>query len=189
MKINTTNLIRILLLLFFISFSFLFYYYSPEKIINFIGVENAYILMFILALVGGMTTFSGVPYHVILIMLASGGLNPFYIGLSSSFGVMLGDTTSYYVGYSGGHIVPKKIQNNLQKFCSYCLSHPRILPIAFLLYGSLVPLSNDFIVISMGLARFPFWRVMIPLGIGNLIFNISLAYLSVYAYQFTINLF
>ena len=63
------------------------------------------------------------------------------------------------------------------------------MPIAFFLYDSLVPLSNDFIVISMGLARYPFWRVMIPLGLGNLVFNISLAYLALYVYGFIKNIF
>jgi len=48
---------RILLILFFIGCSFLLYYSSPEKLIEFIGVENAYFFIFILALIGGITTF------------------------------------------------------------------------------------------------------------------------------------
>ena len=57
-------LLGILPLLFFASLSFyLFAYSSPERIVDLIGVNNAYALLFILAFLGGLTTFSGVPYH------------------------------------------------------------------------------------------------------------------------------
>lgn len=189
MKINILNIFRIILLAVFVGISVFFYYSSPEKLILYIGVENAYVLMLILAFLGGLTTFSGVPYHAILVLLASGGLNPFFLGISAASGVILGDTTSYYVGYSGGSVIPQKARKILQKFCSFCLARPKLSPIAFFLYGSFVPFSNDFIVISMGLARYPFWRVMIPLGLGNFVFNISLAYFALYAYEFTKSLF
>lgn len=186
---NFSYIFRALLIFVFISVSVFFYYSSPEELIRYIGVENAYILMFFLALWGGLTTFSGVPYHAVLVLLASGGLNSIILGVSAAIGVTLGDTTSYYIGYSGGIIIPRKIQNILKKFCSFCLARPKFLPAAFFLYGSLVPLSNDFIVISMGLARYPFWRTMIPLGLGNLVFNISLAYIALYAYDFLKSIF
>src|SRR3989304_4912501 len=154
---------RILLILFFIGCSFLLYYSSPEKLIEFIGVENAYFFIFILALIGGITTFSGIPYHLVL--------------------VTLGDSTSYYVGHQGKVILPQNIQNFLGRISAFGFKHPRLLPLFFFLYGSFVPFSNDFIVISMGLARYPFWRVMLPLGAGNLVFNISLAFFALYAYD------
>ena len=182
MKKSYLYIFRIILIFLFIGATIFFYYSSPDELILFIGVENAYLLMFVLALLGGLTTFSGIPYHAILVILASGGLNPLLLGVSAASGVMIGDATSYYLGYSGGTFVPQKIQKILQKFCNFCLAYPRLSPIAFFLYGSLVPFSNDFIVISMGLARYPFWRVMVPLGLGNLVFNISLAYFALYAY-------
>ncbi|OGF67647.1 hypothetical protein A3B26_03385 [Candidatus Giovannonibacteria bacterium RIFCSPLOWO2_01_FULL_48_47] len=178
-------LLGILPLLFFASLSFyLFAYSSPERIVDLIGVNNAYALLFILAFLGGLTTFSGVPYHLFLITLATGGLNPLFLGFSAAGGVMLGDSTSYYVGYRGGAIAPEGVQRIFQQIYSFNSTHPKILPLFCLLYGSFVPFSNDFITISAGIARYPFWRVMIPLGLGNAIFNVSLAYLSTRAYDF-----
>jgi len=175
---------RIMLILLFISMSFYFYAYSsPEEMISFIGVKNAYSLIFVLAFLGGMTTFSGIPYHLVLITLATGGLNPLFLGLSTATGVMLGDSTSYYVGYQGSVIIPGALQKILMIIRNFGLKHPKILPLFFFLYGSLSPFSNDFIVISMGLSQYPFWRVMVPLGLGNLVFNISLAYLATQAYN------
>src|SRR3989344_968962 len=104
----------LLLITFFILWSFVFHYSSPESIIDWVGVENAYLLIFILALMGGFTTFSGIPYHVVLVALAVGGLNPFILGIAASFGVMIGDSTSYYIGYGGRVLVPEKIQKWLE---------------------------------------------------------------------------
>ncbi|MDD5589815.1 MAG: hypothetical protein PHQ47_01415 [Candidatus Portnoybacteria bacterium] len=163
---------------------FFFIYSSPEKFIGFIGVSNAYALIFILATLGGMTTFSGIPYHLILITMATGGLNPLLLGLATSFGVMLGDSTSYYIGYQGRIIAPPRWHGFFEKIYNFGLKYPKLLPFFFFIYGSFMPFSNDFIVISMGLARYPFWRLMIPLGLGNLVFNIGLSYLSIYAYNF-----
>ena len=88
-------------ILFIISFSLLLYLYvDPENFINLIGLENAYILMFLTAFVGGLTTFNFIPYYSIIILLVSAGLNPLYVGAASAVGVMCGDTFSYFVGYS-----------------------------------------------------------------------------------------
>lgn len=174
----------IIFIIFIIGYSFFLLHSSPEKLITFIGIENAYLLILVLAFIGGLSTFSGVPYHLVLIALAAGGVNPLLLGLSASFGVMLGDSTSYFIGYHGSAIVPGGVQKFLQKVQSFFMKYPKLLPLFFFLYGSFVPFSNDFIVISMGLARYPFWRVMIPLGLGNVVFNVSLAFLAIHAYGF-----
>lgn len=175
---------RIALILLFVSASFYFYVYSsPEELISLIGVENAYLLIFILAFLGGITTFSGIPYHLVLITLATGGLNPVLLGTSTALGVMLGDTTSYYVGYQGSAIIPGAFHKILNMIRNFGLKHPRMLPLLFFLYGCISPFSNDFIVISMGLSHYPYWRVIVPLGLGNLVFNIFLACFANQAYD------
>lgn len=174
---------RLIFITFFVSFSLLFYYSSPEQVISFIGAENGYFIIFILALIGGLTTFSGVPYHLVLLTLAAGGLNPLLLGLCTAVGVMLGDTTSYFIGYGGREVIPEKIQKYLHKLFAFGAKYPRALPVFFFLFGALTPLSNDFIVISAGLAKYPFKKVMIPLALGNLVFNIMVAYLGFYAYS------
>ena len=181
--------VRILLsitpFLFFASISVYFYFYSsPEQLVEWVGAENSYFLIFVLALFGGLTTFSGVPYHLVLITLAIGGLNPLLLGLSTAVGVILGDSTSYYVGYSGGEVMPGRVQKIVNRIYIYTAGYPKLLQVFFFLFGSLTPISNDFIVISAGIAKYPFWKVIIPLGLGNLVFNISLAYFAVSACSF-----
>ncbi|MDD3487418.1 MAG: hypothetical protein PHF35_03520 [Candidatus Moranbacteria bacterium] len=174
---------RIIFISLFFGLSFYLYFFSStEKMVSSIGVENAYLLMFVLAFIGGMSTFTAIPYHLVLITLATGGLNSFLLGASTAVGVMCGDTTSYFLGYQGSAIIPQSFQRILNAIRRFGLKYPRILPIFFFLYGALSPFSNDFIVVSMGLSRYPYWKVMIPLGLGNLVFNITLAYFSLQAY-------
>ena len=174
---------RVIFIIFLLSFSFLFYYSSPEKLIGWIGVQNSYLLIFILAFIGGLSTFSGVPYHLVLITLASGGANPLLLGTVTAVGVMIGDSTSYLLGYEGSEIIPARVQSIMEKIFAFGQKHPTALPVFFFLYGALTPFSNDFLVIPAGLAKYPFKKIMIPLALGNMVFNILLAYSGSYAYR------
>lgn len=167
-------------LIFILVSFFLYVYVTPEKLIAYVGAENAYVLMFITAFISGLTTFNGVPYLPILLVLASGGINPLFLGLSSAMGIMLGDSTSYYIGYKGGEIVSSRIQK-LSDFVRRIMEkYPRAFPIFCFVYGSISPLSNDFITMSSGLAKYPFSKMMVPLALGNLVFNITLAFIGGY---------
>ncbi|MFA6094684.1 MAG: hypothetical protein WC757_02245 [Candidatus Paceibacterota bacterium] len=151
-------------------------YISPEQLITHIGINNSYLVISLLAFLSGLLTFSLVPYHVVLVALAVGGLNPLLLGLVTTIGIMLGDSVSYYLGYQGRVIIPVRFQSLFKKIHLFGTGHPRLFPFIFFLYGAIVPFSNDFIGISMGLIRYPFWRVIIPLGLGNLVFNSTLAF-------------
>jgi membrane protein YqaA with SNARE-associated domain len=173
---------RILFIFFIFLLSYFVFFSTPEKLVSLIGVQNSYAFLFLLAFLGGLTTFTGAPYHPTLVVLVLGGLNPLLGGVTAAVGVMLGDSTSYLVGYHGGAILPGGLQKILKRLLNYFMRYPRALPFFFFAYGAFIPFSNDFIVVTMGLARYPFWRVFIPLGLGNLVFNIGLAYLAVHAY-------
>ena len=42
---------------------------------------------------------------------------------------MIGDSTSYYVGYRGGAVVPEGVQRIFQQIYSSSLWYPKILPL------------------------------------------------------------
>ena len=169
-------------LLFLVVWTFLIYQFSPNEIVEKLGVRNGYAVAFIAAFLAGISTFTSAPYALVVITLGAGGFSPLFIGLVSAFGLFLGDSTSYLLGYYGHHVVPNGLQEELQKVHAWLMARKRseTIPIFIFLYGALFPLSNDFVVISFGLARYPFWRVMIPLALGSVIFNMMLVYLGRY---------
>ncbi len=164
--------------------AFFFFYTTPDALVAYIGIKNAYILMFSFAMLGGMTTFNTVPYFSLILVLASAGVSPLLLGLSSACGVMCGDSFSYFIGHQGATVIPDKLRTLFASIYQLAEKHPTVFPLVCFLYGSLSPLSNDFITIPAGMAHISYPRVIIPLALGNLVFNISLAYLCVYAYDY-----
>lgn len=179
------HLPKIIFIAFFIGLSFFLFRSSPDELVSLIGVHNSYLVVFVLAFFGGLSTFTGVPYQPVLALFAAGNSFPALFGLAAAFGVILGDSTSYFVGYHGSVIIPEKVNKLLRRLLSFFMRFPRLLPFFFFFYGAFVPLSNDFIVVTMGMAKYPFWRVMVPLGIGNIVFNVGLALIACYSLGFS----
>ncbi len=163
-----------------ISIVFIFFI-GPETLVDYIGVQNAYVLMFLVAAIGGLSTFNSVPYLAVLFVLANTGVDPLWLGVVSAIGVMCGDSFSYVLGRSGGSVIPDSFQFVFKNIRQFALEHPRLYPGFCFLYGALCPLSNDFVTISAGIANISYKKVMVPLALGNIVFSIGFAYVSVYA--------
>lgn len=173
-------------LLFLVAWTSLVYQFSPDEVIEKLGVRNGYVLAFVAAFLAGISTFISAPYALVIITLGAGGLSPIFIGLVSALGLFLGDSTSYILGYYGHHVVPTGLQEELQKVNTWLMArkHAWTVLVLIFLYGAFFPFSNDLVVISFGLVRYPFWRVMTPLALGSIVFNMILAYLGKYGMEY-----
>lgn len=163
-----------------ISLVFIFFI-GAESLVDYIGVQNAYVLMFLVAGLGGLSTFNSVPYLAVLFVLANTGVNPLWLGLTSALGVMCGDSFSFFLGKSSGTVIPDSFKYIFSLIKNLAQAHPKIFPGFCFLYGAVCPLSNDFVTIASGMAGIVYTKVMVPLALGNIVFNISFAYLCVYA--------
>lgn len=173
-----------MLVVVFVAWTVLLSKISPTEIVEYLGVSNGYLIAFIVAFIGGLSTFINFPYQLIIFTLGAGGLNPVLVGFCAGAGVFLGDTISYVIGYHGRHILPGRIQSIFDRFANWCLAAPSgFVPVMLYLYGALIPLPNDLIVISFGLARYAYWKVMLPLTLGNITFNTTIAFFGWYSYR------
>ena len=154
-----------------------------ETLIDTVGSDNAYLLMFVLGMVGGFTTFTGIPYHLVLMSLAAGGLDPVWLGIATALGVMTGDSTMFVIGSRVKDSLPPRWQATIDRLSGLLLRHPRIIAPALVVYGTFSPFSNDFVVGSLSVAGYAYWRTILPLTLGNTLYNIGLAYLGFYAYE------
>lgn len=168
----------ILLLLVMVAGTVLLWNLSPQELVARVGPNNAYALLFGLAFVSGLSLFGATPYHLVVVTLALGGMSPWLLGITAGTGVMCGDAFSYGLGYGGAAVVPGRMLRWAQRLAAFLRRYPRWTPAFFFLYGSLAPFSNDLVGVTMGLARFPFVRVMVPLALGNVVFNTGLAFLA-----------
>jgi len=154
-----------------------------QTIINSVGTNNALVIMFVVAMVGGVTTFSGVPYELLLISLAYGGMNPLLLGVVTATGIMIGDSVSYVIGRQGGMLFSPRVHAFFIKISTFLEEHPRLVFPGLVLYGAFSPFSNDFIMIATGLSGYAYLRTIVPLWIGNIIYHTLMAYLGIYAYS------
>jgi len=165
----------------FVAWTIFIYQFPPSDVVQFVGVGNGYLATLILSFIGGISVLISLPYQLVVMMFAAGGLNPWLLGLVTSIGQFGGDNVSFLLGYSGRHIAPNRAARLMDRFRNWCIRRPYWqMAGALFVYGSISPLSNDWILIPMGLGRYPYWRVMLPLELGNIVFNTSIALLGTY---------
>lgn len=179
----------IFVLVIFVAVSITLGSIPSETLINYVGSDNAFILMFALGLLGGLTTFTGIPYHLILMNFASGGISPIGLGISTAIGVMIGDSTMFFIGKKVQTSLSPKILGHIDTIAKSLQKHPKLITPALITYGTFSPFSNDFVVASMSIMGYSYKRIILPLALGNIFFNIALAYLGLYAYSSIISLF
>lgn len=177
------KLVGILTVLGTIGLSLLLVSIPTETLLDAIGTQNAYVFVYLIALLGSITTFASIPYPLILIGLVAGGLNPLWAGCLSALGVITSDTLTFFAARRGRALLPDYLSGSLEKLSAWLQKHPKLFMPVLALYGTVSPLSNDFAVISLSLMRYPFWRVVPVLAIGNLVYNLAIAFLGVYAYD------
>lgn len=149
---------------FFMDFS-LVLGYSGAIVISFIG--NATIL---------------VPFPYIAVVFILGGLtdgitpeflfDPLIVGILSGIGATLGEMTGYVVGYTGGRLIDEDQRSGFRK---YVEDHPWSTPLV-LWFLAATPIPDDVLIVPLGAAKYPWWRVIIPQFIGKTMFLTAIAY-------------
>jgi len=167
----------------FVGLSFAIAQIPTDTLIDYIGSENAWLLMFILGAIGGISTFVTVPYQVVLMSFASAGISPVVLGIATALGVMIGDSTMFVLSKQVQGKLSDNQQKRLDSWSEYFAKHPRLVAPCLVAYGTFSPLSNDFVVAGLSLMNFNYLRIVIPLTIGNIFYNIAIAYLGVNFYQ------
>ena len=166
-----------LIVFLFIIWSILLYNFSPNEIVEYFGINNSYLIVLILGFLGGTSILFPFPYYLFVLTFGAGGANPILLGICAGFGVILGETTSYFIGYHGRIIFSEKYQKKFNILCKHCNKkiNTILLSIVLFLYGAFVPFPNDLLILPLGAARYNYWKLIIPLGLGNIVFNVLLA--------------
>lgn len=189
MVVNKKKIVGALAIAGTVGLSLLFVSIPSDTLIGYVGTENGYLLMYLIAFMGSITTFAGIPYPLFLINLVAGGFSPIFMGLVSAAGVSTADSFTFFATKKGGALLSEKLYHSFARIAVHIENHPAILTPGLMLYGVVSPLSNDFAVISLSLMQYRYIRVVLPLAVGNVAYNIGIAYLGAYAYSWIVNLF
>jgi membrane protein YqaA with SNARE-associated domain len=135
---------------------------------------------FFVAFIGNASFLIPIPYMIITFIL--GGLvntsgqflfDPITVGLVAGLGATIGEMTGYLLGWGGSRFIEEGQRN---AFSQYVEEHPRATP--FLVWFlAISPLPDDFVILPLGAAKYPWWKVAIPQFIGKSMFMILAAWI------------
>lgn len=161
--------------------SILFLYTTPEAFVAYIGIENGYVAVFMLAFLAGISPITGASYIMLMLTLVAGGVNPIILAVTVTTGDALGGVVAYFLGRASSAVAPPGVTHRLEQWVvGFSKKHPQWFPIAIFVYGCIAPMSNDAITIPMGLVRYPFWKVIIPLQAGTFVYHLIIAFGGLY---------
>ncbi len=154
-----------------------------------LGYPGAFIISFL----GNATILFPFPYIGVPFIL--GGIidevtsafvfNPWIIGLVAGFGAMLGEMTSYLIGYGGGQLIDQEQRNGFKEFIE---SHPKATPL-IIWFLAVTPIPDDILILPLGAAKYSWWRVAIPQFIGKTMFMMAIAWAGRIGLEFIGSLF
>lgn len=165
-----------------ISWTVLIYFINPKEIVEIIGVRSGYILVFSIAALGGFSSFSSTSFFTTVATLANGGMSPLFLGLAGGLGLTIGDSIFYYLGFKGKKVVSdtdSKWKKSINRISTWLKRGPDwLIQIFILIYAGFTPLPNDFLVVSLGLTKYPYKKMIGPILIGDIIATTIFAYLA-----------
>ena len=147
------------------------------EIVDYIGVENAYLISFLLAVFGGLSAVTGLSFFASVATFSSGGADPFLLALFGGLGVFLSDSIFFLAARYGVEILKKKAKplslwlvSKMEKFSL------NMILIGVYVYIGFTPLPNDILMIALAFIGTPFKRLAPVLMAGS----ITIVFLTAY---------
>lgn len=158
-----------------------------------ISLVLGYTGAFIVSFFGNATILFPFPYIAVPFIL--GGItdevtsmfvfDPWVIGFVAGFGALIGEMTGYIIGYGGGKLIDQEQRNGFREFIE---SHPRATPL-ILWFLAATPIPDDILIVPLGAARYPWWKVALPQLIGKTMFMIAIAWAGRFGLDFIETIF
>jgi membrane protein YqaA with SNARE-associated domain len=135
---------------------------------------------FIVSFLGNASFLFPIPYMMVTFFVGgfidpNTGLflfDPFLVGIISGLGATLGEMLGWLLGYGGGQFIE---ENQRTAFSDYIETHPNATPI-MIWFLAITPVPDDFLIVPLGAAKYPWWKVAIPQFIGKSMFMIMAAW-------------
>ncbi|PIP55505.1 MAG: hypothetical protein COX06_02790 [Candidatus Zambryskibacteria bacterium CG22_combo_CG10-13_8_21_14_all_42_17] len=166
------------ILAFIVAVNILLYFYDAKEIVSSIGIENTYIVIFIMAVIGGLSALTGAALFTTITAFAAGGAEPLILALAGGAGIFISDTIFYFLALHGRRSVPddwdkilNKIENRIEKYPKWMVLTGMYIYIGF------TPLPNDVLMIVLVIAGYTYKNIMWVLLAGSFTIAMVTAYL------------
>ena len=165
-----------LIISFLVLWALLLSLIGPTAIVGWLGIEQGYLVVFLVAAFGGISSLTATSYFATVITLAAGGLDPVLLGILGGAGVTIGDSLFFFAGRHGRSVLPDEWYTNLNRFGKWLKKQPSwIIPAIVYVYAAFTPFPNEFITVSVGLCGTRYRKIALPLLLGNITVTILIA--------------
>lgn len=174
-----TYLPLIITIVVLIGWAIFFYYVSPTVIVDYIGVKNAYLVAFILAVICGFSSLTGSTFYVALAALSHGGANPIILGLVGGIGLCISDYAFYFVASKGTSVIDTHWKKTTAFIRTWIYRVPDwLLYTIVFVYSAFAPIPNDVMLVALTLSDRPFKKFGPYLFAGDIASTLLLAYIT-----------
>lgn len=164
------------ILFFFILILFLFtlinivFFVGPGSIVEFLGVENTYAVIFLIAIFGGVSAFTSTSFYIMFFTFLVGGANPIPLAIIGGAGLTIGDMLFYYLGSKGRDLTQEtKYDTYIEKISKMVEKYSTQIVYLFIyLYTSFSPFPKDILSIAFGLLHYNIKILFTAMLFGNI---------------------
>lgn len=153
-----------------------------------ISLSLGYLGPFVVSFIGNASFLFPMPYMLVTFIV--GGFtdtvtgeflfDPWIVGIVSGLGATLGEMTGYLIGYGGRRFIDENQRNS---FSEYIKSHPRAIPL-ITWFLAVSPIADDFFIVPLGAAKYPWWKVAVPQFVGKSMFMVAAAWAGRFSLEF-----
>ena len=162
----------------FLTLNLVFLVISPEQLVEYIGVENTYLTLFVIASIGGLNSITGGILYGSIIAFAAGGASPLLLGLTAGTGIAIGDGLVFYLFRYTSRTLSAQWQEKVTKIKAKVEHLPRFAQYIFIyLYLGFFPFPNDILMFLLAVLRFEFLKVFPIILAGAITIATLTAYL------------
>lgn len=133
-----------------------------------LAVRYGYWGAFLSALVGSFTIVVIFPYTLIVLFLATQGLNPLALGVLMGAGAAIGEMSGYLIGMLGTRIVERRKPDTFDALQRIVAHRPNAILLLLFVFA-LTPLPDDVLFIPLGILRFSWWKVFLSTLVGKVL--------------------
>lgn len=166
------------IVLLFVLLNVFLYFFDAQKIVDWVGVDNTYFVVFAIATIGGLSTLTGPVLFTSIATFAGGGANIFLLGLLGGLGIFISDSIFYFIARLGITHVPQKWESSLKKVEGWMRKFPdwAVLSVVYI-YLSFTPLPTDLLMIALAASGYKYKKIVWVVLAGSLTIALFTAYL------------
>lgn len=148
------------------------------------GLIGGAVGLFFLALVGNTSILVQVPYAIPLMniaLISDNLVKVFLLSIATGAGAGLGEINSYLIARGLTAPIGTPENSSVYRWIYRTINnHPRTIPWVILLLSATI-LPDDAVIWPLAIVKYPIRKIMLPIFVGKLLQNFSLALLAFYS--------